>query len=140
VTAEQAIERHRAYGVDAVLIGRGALRNPFLFKQARALFEGRPAFIPTFDDYLALLEAQRVLLSEAYNAQGAMIHARKFLSWYATGYPGCHEFRKRVFASKDLETLWLDTRAFFEGVFEKMQREGRDLSFMAQPFLMGGHG
>ena len=126
--------------MDAVLIGRGALRNPFLFRQSRALFEGRPLPTPSFDDYLGLLDAQRALLAEAYPPQGAMIHARKFLSWYSTGYPGCHEFRKKVFASPDPETLWSDTRAFFEAVFEMMQREGRDLTFMSQPFLMGGHG
>src|SRR6478736_3740759 len=32
-TGEQAVARVRDYGVDAVLIGRGALRNPFIFEQ-----------------------------------------------------------------------------------------------------------
>ena len=40
-TAEAAVEKMRVYGVDAVLIGRGALRNPFIFEQAKALWEGK---------------------------------------------------------------------------------------------------
>ena len=41
VTPEQMVERSRA-GVAGVLVGRGALRNPWIFQQAAALAAGRP--------------------------------------------------------------------------------------------------
>jgi tRNA-dihydrouridine synthase len=65
----------------------------------------------------------------------AMIHARKFLAWYSAGFPGCHEFRSKVFSIPEPEALWEEAKLFFE----KSTRE-RDLKFLAQPFLMGGHG
>jgi nifR3 family TIM-barrel protein len=136
-TAAIAVERYKTYGVDAVLIGRAALRNPFIFEQASALL-GNPlavASAPTVERYLGLLETQRELLLETFSPPVAMIHARKFLSWYSAGFPGCHEFRKAVFACKDPDELWTLGIQFF-----KKAMSGRDLSFMNEPFLMGGHG
>ena len=40
LTPEQAVSRLNQTGVDGVLIGRGALKNPFIFKDALALWRG----------------------------------------------------------------------------------------------------
>ena len=134
-TPELAVRRYRETGVDAVLIGRGALRNPFLFDQSARLLRGAVPFVPTSTDYLALLDTQQALLKETYSERGAVIHSRKFLSWYSSGFPGSSDFRKFVFAEADGETLWKEARGFFVRA-----TEGRDLSFLSEPFLMGGHG
>ena len=134
-SAEQAVSRVNTYGVDAVLIGRGALRNPFIFEQSAAVLRGESARKITSTEYINMMKAQRALLEETYSEKGAMIHARKFLSWYSTGFPGSSEFRKKVFNSPDSETLWNDTFQFFETA-----TAGRDMSFLSEPFLMGGHG
>ncbi len=134
-TPEVAVEKMRTYGVDAVLIGRGALRNPFIFEQAVALWNGGTYVHPTADRYVSMLDEQRKMLHETYNPRSAMIQSRKFLAWYSAGFPGCHEYRSKVFSITEPELLWEETLRFFE----KSARE-RDLRFMAQPFLMGGHG
>ena len=129
------MRRYREYGVDAVMIGRGALRNPFLFEQSETLWKGGTPLRPTIDDYLALMREQRELLEQTFPSRMAMVHARKFLAWYSAGFPGCHEYRRKLFTLNDPEVLWAETFEFFE-------RNGRDrsLEFMSQPFLMGGHG
>jgi nifR3 family TIM-barrel protein len=134
-TAEIAVRRVRDYGVDAVLIGRGALRNPFIFEQSLAVWNGESYELPATERYLELLDEQQKMLHETFSPRAAMIHARKFLAWYSSGFPGCHEFRSKVFSIPDPEELWSRTREFFE----KSTRE-RDMAFLAQPFLMGGHG
>ncbi|MEN9722912.1 MAG: hypothetical protein RJB38_898 [Pseudomonadota bacterium] len=134
-SAEDAVRRYRTYGVDAVMIGRAALRNPFLFEQAEAVFLGKNPRRPTIDDYLALMREQRDLLEGTFPARLAMVHARKFLAWYSAGFPGCHEYRRKLFTLSDPEVLWAETLEFFE----RNARE-RNLDFMSQPFLMGGHG
>ncbi len=134
-TAEAAVHRVKTYGVDAVLIGRGALRNPFIFQQAEALWKGESYDFPQSSDYIQLLHEQQKMLHEIYPARTAMIHARKFLAWYSAGFPGCHEFRSQVFSIPEPEDLWQEATQFFE----KRTRE-RDLKFLSQPFLMGGHG
>ena len=134
-TAEIALTRYRQYGVDAVLIGRGALRNPFIFEQAYALWKGESFSHPDASRYVDLMSQQQEMLVDSFNPRMAMIHARKFLAWYSAGFPGCHEFRKKVFTIAEPDVLWEEARRFFE----KSSRE-RDLKFMAEPFLMGGHG
>jgi len=41
VSAAQAVECHRRYGVDGILIGRGAIGNPWIFEQCRRAFAGQ---------------------------------------------------------------------------------------------------
>ncbi len=134
-TPEMAVERYRTYGVDAVLIGRGALRNPFIFAQATAVLRGQSYSLPQTEDYLKLMSDQQILLNESFHPKGAMLHARKFLAWYSAGFPGCHEFRSKVFSIPEPEELWEEARRFFE-----KSTQSRDMKFLAQPFLMGGHG
>lgn len=135
-TPEKALERYRTYGVDAVLIGRAALRNPFIFEQARALYLGLESQAVTPERYLTLIAEQRKLLNESFpDARSAMIHARKFLAWYSAGFPGCHEFRRQVFSQADPDQLWETALAFFDHA-----TRARDMNFLSEPFLMGGHG
>jgi tRNA-dihydrouridine synthase B len=134
-TPELAVERYENYGVDAVLIGRGALRNPFIFEQALAVWKKESYLLPGSERYVQLMSEQQAMLHEIYNPKVAMIHARKFLAWYSAGFPGCHDFRKKVFSIPEPEVLWDEARAFFE-----YSTRERDLRYMSQPFLMGGHG
>jgi nifR3 family TIM-barrel protein len=142
-TPEKAVDRYRTYGVDAVLIGRGALRNPFIFDQSARLLRGEPYGVPGTEDYLAMLEAQQKLLSESFSSgphgdpsgRSAMIHARKFLAWYSAGFPGSAEFRKKVFSIPEGPELWEEAKRFFQESVSK-----RDMRFLAEDFLMGGHG
>ncbi len=135
-TAELAVRRARDYGCAAVMIGRGALRNPFLFAQSAALWSGDAMQLLRPEDYVGLIIEQKQLLTETYpNPRNAMIHARKVLAWYSSGFPGCHEVRKKVFSLPDPEQLWDEAVAFFETISRK-----RDLTFMSEPLLMGAHG
>ena len=42
VTAAQAVENKRRYGVDGILIGRGAIGNPWIFEQCHRALRGEP--------------------------------------------------------------------------------------------------
>ena len=135
-TPEKAVQRLRDSGVDAVLIGRGALKNPFIFEQAAALWRGESYSSPRSARYLQLLDTQRQLLAESYsNPRSEMLHARKFLSWYSAGFPGASEFRSKVFSEADPETLWAIATEFFE-----KNSKYRDHQHLSEDFLMGGHG
>ena len=135
VTAEQAVKRYQTYGVDAVMIGRGALRNPFIFEQSRDLLAGRAMKPANAERFLELMGKQRVYLKETFESRQEMLHARKFLAWYSSGYPGAHEFRKKVFHTESGDELWQMAAEFFTIAIQK-----RDMSFLNEPFLMGGHG
>ncbi|HCM41429.1 MAG: tRNA dihydrouridine synthase DusB [Bdellovibrionales bacterium GWC1_52_8] len=133
-TAEIGVERLRTFGVDAVMIGRAALRNPFLFEQCYAAWSGTAYIPPKQEDYLKLVDEMTVLFPEYYSDRGAMLHARKFLAWFSSGFAGASEFRRKVFTQTDAATLWSDARVFFA------ENSKIDDRFQSEPFLMGGHG
>lgn len=134
-TPEQAVKRYTESGVDGVMIGRGVLRNPFLLEQSRDLLETGSYTTPTTERYAELFQLQRGYLSETYVEKVATLHAKKFLAWYAAGFPDCHEFRRKVFQFTDEASLWKEAMDFF-----LPRLAARDEKFLVQPFLMGGHG
>lgn len=75
LTPETALKRYLEYGVDAVMIGRGALRNPFIFEQCEDLYlKHRHGEALSLDQstqsrvdqqkVVALVQEQRLLLEE----------------------------------------------------------------------------
>lgn len=56
-TVDQAREVWQKTGAHGLMIGRGAIRNPWLFQQIRDSFEGREVFQPTGDHVLQYIEA-----------------------------------------------------------------------------------
>jgi tRNA-dihydrouridine synthase B len=75
-------------GVDGVTVARGAIGNPWIFAQARALAEGRPLPPPPslFEQRDVMLEHFR-LAEELYGGDRAGPHMRKFGIKYAALHP-----------------------------------------------------
>ena len=75
VTARQVVDRTAQTGVAGVLVGRGALRNPWIFQQSAALAAGRPAREATDADRgRFLLEYIDMLLREGVDEQQGFRH------------------------------------------------------------------
>jgi nifR3 family TIM-barrel protein len=74
VEPSQIVERLRA-GVSGVLVGRGALRNPWIFRQALDAAEGRaPQVITAADRAAFLLEYIDLLINERVNEEQGFRH------------------------------------------------------------------
>lgn len=134
-TPQKAVQKLKESSVDAVYIGRGALRNPFIFSQSKELLETGKFEIPTVERYEELLLMQKAYLKEEENLHTSLVQSKKFLSWYSAGYPNSHEFRKNIFQLKEFEEVWDFGLSFFK---EKIQN--RNWKFLEEAFLMGGHG
>ncbi len=132
MTAQSAWEAYHTYQVDGVLIGRAALKNPFIFEQAFSLGRGDPVEPVHAERYLDLLRELRALLEQEPQRR-SMLYARKFLAWFASGFPGCHGFRTQVFSILSAEDLWEESFRFFGS--QVLRDDSFDPSFLA-----GGHG
>src|SRR5438094_7765444 len=55
MTIQQAFDRFRETDCDGVLIGRGAMANPWIFRQIEEAMHGRQPFQPALEDKRALL-------------------------------------------------------------------------------------
>ena len=91
-------------GCDGVMLGRGALGNPWIYREVEAVLAGAsPPGAPDF------VERQRVLLrhvelQERYEPQ-PLGHLRRVISWYFKACPGVAEFRNRVNRSQSVAAM-----------------------------------
>ena len=75
-------------GADLVMIGRGAMGNPWLFSRGLAALEGREVPpMPKAKERADLAEKQFRLALEAKGEKIACLEARKHLCWYLRGVP-----------------------------------------------------
>ncbi len=97
---------------DAVMIGRGALGNPWFFKQANALLNGSPlSQEPDLHDRLAMCKRHLELLIESRGEKIGSNIMRKHFGWYIKGFPGAAVLRQSLVTAKDKDEMrkFLDT-------------------------------
>jgi nifR3 family TIM-barrel protein len=96
-------------GCDAVMIGRASFGNPWIFRETRALLEGRPVpALPTPRERLAALTRQFRLLLSISAERHAAHEIRKHVAWYVKGLPNAAPFKERgqkIERAAELEAL-----------------------------------
>lgn len=135
LTAEQAVERLQKSGCDGVLIGRGCLKNPYIFSEALALWQGEKLDSTPERDYANLYKQLHEVLLAHCDERILQIQLKKFAAWFATGYPGASVFRKSIFQAKTTDEVVDSSLNFFNGVNSTSQADTS-----REDFLMGGHG
>jgi len=95
--AHDALRMMRTTGCDGVVIGRGCLGRPWLFRDLSDVFEGRePANPPTFGEVVEIAIEHATLLSEWAGEAPAMRMFRRHSSWYSKGFRGSAKLRARL--------------------------------------------
>ncbi len=96
VTAEDAVRMKKETGCDAVMIGRGAIGNPWIFSQVIALSQGesvQAAAIHTrFNMMVRYLRESVAYLGE----ENACYMMRSRLGWFVKGMPHSSRFRESI--------------------------------------------
>ena len=123
--AEQARRRLAESKVDAVMIGRGALRNPGIFNECIGL--------KTETSCLNIIRRYQKSLKEYYDTRFALIMLRKFSAWLAFGNPGAAKFRKSMFDCLTSAEVMEKVEAFFQNENPLPFNDN-------EKFMMGGHG
>lgn len=91
---------------DLVMIGRGALGEPWIFSRANKLIEtGILDCEPNISQRLDTALKQIELACEDKGEHIAILEARKHVNWYLKGYSGLKEFKKRISVLKSLDEL-----------------------------------
>ena len=94
-TAEGALELLQRTGCDGVMIGRGALGEPWLFDRVRAALLGQPApAAPTLNQRMNTLRAQIYEMCEDKGEWLAMPQARSQAMHYMKGLRGAAALRR----------------------------------------------
>jgi tRNA-dihydrouridine synthase B len=119
-TPEDACAMVAQTGCDAVMIGRTAPSNPWIFRQIQQYCAGlaNGAVVKSYDE---AAEADRYQMIRTYfqmlieeelpDAVGKM---KQFASWFTHGVPGGAALRKAIYESKSAPEILVRVEAFFE--------------------------
>ncbi len=114
----------------ALMIARGALRNPFIFLEALAsgavtnTAESNEKSFALFSgpDYFEIIGRLASYHEQYYeNERTALVQLKKYITWYASGFPHAVSLRQRIFTDCGLKDS-LDLAQEFFCVDPKMRR------------------
>jgi len=114
VEADDAIRMMRETGCDGVMIGRGATRNPWIFRQIAARMSGSAFTEPTLADRRDLILDHFRLVAEREPSLNAMHKLRKFTGWYTHGLPHGKKLRLAINQLTDVPSFLAAVEDFFE--------------------------
>ena len=104
--APDALRMMRQTGCDGVVVGRGCLGRPWLFRDLAAVFDGRsPGRLPTLGETATVIREHARLVVEWMGDESALRAFRKHAVWYLTGYPTGGEPRHRLHRVASLAEL-----------------------------------
>ena len=83
-------------GCDAVIVGRAAQGNPWIFREIAAAMRGKTAPPPTPEERMAMAARHFRLEAQLYGEKLAVLQMRKHIAWYAHGMKGASRFRERI--------------------------------------------
>lgn len=108
-------------GVDGVAAARGAIGNPWFFRQLRALAEGRPPETPSLAEQRAVMERHYALAAAHYGERKAAFVMRHFGISYGRMHPHAKRIRMAFVAVRTAE----DWRAVLDEHYPRPLADGR---------------
>ena len=114
-TPEDAAAMVANTGCDAVMIGRTAASNPWIFRQIEQYTATGRYDLPTNQDRYDMIRMYFSMLIEN-GTEGAEGKMKQFASWFTHGVPGGAVLRKAVYEAKKRETILAAVDDFFEAL------------------------
>jgi tRNA-dihydrouridine synthase len=104
-------------GCDGVMIGRGAMGNPWLFRSIRAVSGGQPdPGAPTAQERLEVMLRHSELARAHAQGRRQLAELRKVCAWYSRGQRGGAELRAYAFEELDVDKLLTAARNYFQSL------------------------
>ena len=104
--AEDALRMMRTTGCDGVVVGRGCLGRPWLFRDLADVFAGRePGNPPDLGGVIDVMLEHARLLAAWLGEEPALRAFRKHSSWYTKCFPGSAPLRQELMGVGRLEEL-----------------------------------
>ena len=106
VSADDAMRMLEETGCDMVMVGRGAMGNPWIFREINAMHHDlRPLPPPGIAEKMTVLRRQVARMVERKGEYIALREARKHSAWYLKGMRGAARLRQRCAALNTMADL-----------------------------------
>jgi tRNA-dihydrouridine synthase B len=92
-------------GCDAVMIGRGAQGQPWLFRDVARALAGRPPLPPPGPEAVCDLILDHLEGMLAIMGEHGVLAFRKYAAWYFKGYPEAPSFRDRTYRTRGADSM-----------------------------------
>ena len=110
---EDALRLLRETGCDGVMIGRAAIKNPWIFRQIAAARSGAPVLEPTLEERRALILFHFGLLRDREEPAFALHKIKTFTGWYTHGLPNGRALRQRISSLTEVSHFFDAIEGFF---------------------------
>jgi tRNA-dihydrouridine synthase B len=112
--AHEALRRLEVYNASGIMIGRGAMENPWIFMQTAQLRAGQPVFEPQPADKCDFLVRYIAMLREELGERLALNKTKQLIGQFGVGLPGTAKLRETVHRSDTLDVAKAHIEEFFE--------------------------
>jgi tRNA-dihydrouridine synthase B len=113
-TPADALALMRTTGCDAVMIGRAAIKNPWIFRQIAAVRAGGLPLEPTAEERRDLILYHFKLLHEREEERFALHKIRTFTGWYTHGLPDGRVLRQKINSLTSVSQFIDEIEGFFQ--------------------------
>ena len=118
---EDALRMLEETGCDAVMMGRAAFGDPWLFRRVRAWHERRERLpLPTAAERLEAGRRHLGILTDSIGADAAAREMRKHVAWYIKGLPNSSRVRDQVNRTRGVEEMG----DLLSGYLNELERNG----------------
>ena len=108
---DSALRLLRQTRCDGIMIGRGALGNPFVFSEVRAALRGETYTPPTWAERMETA-VRHTRMTAANKGERGILELRKHIVYYLSGIPGAARLRTRLQnaeTAEEMAQILLDT-------------------------------
>ena len=135
-TIQQALARFTETRCDGVLIGRGAMANPWVFRQIEDAIHGREPFQPTLEDKHDVLLEYFEMLREDMPQLAAIGRMKQLAGQFTRGLHGGALFRTALYHSHSVAEILDRISEYFETIATGRQYFGEVARPPVEPLLL----
>jgi len=114
LTPQDACDMWSETGCDGVMVGRGAMQNPWIFRQTAARLLGKETPTVTLEERREMILGHFRILREREEERFALHKIRTFTGWYTHGLPNGKHLRQKISTLTTVDSFIHEVESFFE--------------------------
>lgn len=117
-SVEDAVKITEVTGCDGIMIARGAMGNPWLFREIEQALNGKEVVFPTSTEKIDMCIKHFDIALYYYGEDKAVREMRKHLAWYIKGLKNCTDIKNLINTEKRSEGVIKILRQYKEYLIE----------------------